>query len=156
MISYERRPSATALAAAARDLSAAIALSPVAKRPFVARAHVYATQGRTRAALRDLETVLQREPKSIPALMERGQLFLGSLHQPQNAITDFSVVIAADNRNAAAHLGRGRGWWLIGNAGMARRDFILAREFAPDPAARNVAYGALAALDRNERTSPVH
>jgi hypothetical protein len=80
------------------------------------------------------EKVFERDPKSIDALLARGHVHL---HRKEldEAIADFTEVIALDEKNAAAYHGRGLARTDKGDYAGARADFAAALRLDPKLAA---------------------
>ena len=74
------------------DFEQAIALDPLASRPFLDRAGLYARLGRTDEALADFGKAIEKNPQASQAILARAR-FLAKLQRTDEALADFEQAI---------------------------------------------------------------
>jgi len=102
---------------------------------YANRAQAYRELGEPRAAVRDLDAAVQRDPKNAEMMGLRGYVYF-EMKQYERAIADFDAALQLDPRNLNALLGRGNANADRGRIDLAMQDYNLATQrnpSAPEP-----------------------
>jgi tetratricopeptide (TPR) repeat protein len=117
-------------AGAKADLSAYLALTPMAAEGFVFRANVCLLLGDMTGAIADADTVLKGSPDDHEALLVRGRARTAQ-GRYDAALADFSQVLQSQPKSVTALICRGDVLLARGDVAAAMADFASAAEFAP-------------------------
>ncbi|HKU98033.1 MAG TPA: tetratricopeptide repeat protein, partial [Vineibacter sp.] len=102
---------------------------------YANRAQAYRELGEPRAAIRDLDAAVERDPKNSEMMGLRGYVYF-EMKQYERAIADFDAALRLDPRNLNALLGRGNANADRGRVDLAMQDYNLATQHnpsAPEP-----------------------
>ncbi|HRE16691.1 MAG TPA: tetratricopeptide repeat protein [Rhodocyclaceae bacterium] len=106
----------------------------------------YTHANNPKLAEKHLLEAIKQAPKGEAPLMDLADLYNGSLQRPQDAITEYSKVLATNPGHAGAYYARGVAQQKLGNKREAMSDYDNSIRLAPD---NPIPYEALARLQAN-------
>jgi serine/threonine-protein kinase len=112
---------------------------------FLGRATTYHQLGNYDAAIEDDSRVIDEDPSSVAAWLDRGSCRLAK-NDAQGALNDFWRAVELDSKNVDAYRGRARANEALGEKGPARSDWKSVLERVP--VSSEEALEARAAIDR--------